>query len=150
MITGLADSLGWAGRGVSGEKMMYEIPAATLAQTVALMRKKLNLRGGLRAVGDPKATLRRVMLHPGLMTVATMWKYFDKVDLLVAGEVREWECVHYAADMNAAGEKRSLVTIGRVASEDPGMRACAGWIKTVVKDLPVQWIGAGDPYWRAV
>jgi putative NIF3 family GTP cyclohydrolase 1 type 2 len=150
LTTGLADSLGWAGRRVPGEDMMYDIPAATLEDTVALMRKKLNLRGGLRAVGDPKAKVRRVMLYPGVMPVATMWKHFDKTDLLLAGEVREWECVHYAADINAAGEKRALVTVGRVASEDPGMRVCAAWLKTIVKDVPVHWIGAGDPYWRAV
>lgn len=150
LTAGLADSLSWGGHRVPGEIMMYDIPAATLEDTVAMIRKKLNLRGGLRAVGDPKAKVRRVMLHPGLMTVATMFKHFDKTDLLVAGEVREWECVLYAADMNTAGEKRSLVTLGRVASEDPGMRACATWLKTVVKGVPVQWIGAGDPYWRAV
>jgi putative NIF3 family GTP cyclohydrolase 1 type 2 len=147
---GLADSLGWSGHRVPGEVMMYDIPAATLEDTVAMMRKKLNLRGGLRAVGDPKTKVHRVMLHPGLMTVATMFQNFGKTDLLVAGEVREWECVLYAADMNTAGEKRSLVTLGRVASEEPGMRLCASWLKTVIKGVPVQWIGAGDPYWRAV
>ena len=149
MAAGLADSLGWAGRGVDDDHKMYDIPATTLEEAVASIRKKLNLRGGLRAVGTPKAKVRRVMLHPGLMSVATMWTHFDKVDLLVAGEVREWECVHYAADMNTAGEERGLVTIGRVASEDPGMRVCAAWLKTVVKGVPVQWISAGDPYWRA-
>jgi len=150
LMTGLADSLGWTGRRVTGEERMYQIATATLEEIVAMMKRKLNLRGGLRAVGDPTAKVRRVMLHPGLMTVATMWKHFDSVDLLVAGEVREWECVHYAADMNTAGEKRSLVTLGRVASEDPGMRACAAWLRTVVKGVPIQWIGAGDPYWRAM
>jgi hypothetical protein len=79
-----------------------------------------------------------------------MLERFSGTDLIVAGEVREWECVHYAADINSTGEKRSLVTIGRVASEDPGMRSCANWLKTVAKEIPVQWITAGDPYWRAV
>jgi putative NIF3 family GTP cyclohydrolase 1 type 2 len=150
MTAGLADSLGWAGRRVAGEAPLYDIPAATLSDTVAAIRKKLNLRGGLRAVGDPKAKVRRVMLYPGQMGLDTMLKYFDQVDLLVAGEAREWECAPYAVDMNDAGEKRSLVTIGRVASEDPGMRACAAWMKTVVKGVPVEWVSAGDPYWRAV
>jgi putative NIF3 family GTP cyclohydrolase 1 type 2 len=150
LTAGLADSLGWAGHRVPGETALYDIPATTLEPTVALIRKKLNLRGGLRVVGDPKAKVRRVMLHPGLMTVATMFKTFHTTDLLIAGEVREWECTLYAADMNTAGEKRSLVTLGRVASEDPGMRLCAAWLKTVVKGLPIQWIGAGDPYWRPV
>lgn len=149
LAAGLAEALGWSARRVPGDVAMYDISAVTLEDAVAMMKKKLTLRGGLRAVGNPKQKIQRVMLHPGLMNVATMWKYFDKVDLLVAGEVREWECTFYAADMKTAGEKHSLVTLGRVASEDPGMRACAAWLKTFVK-VPVQWIGSGDPYWRAV
>ncbi len=149
MVAGLADSLGWSARPVSGETKIFEIPGTTLEAAVAVIRKKLNLRGGLRAVGDPKASVRRVMLHPGLMSIDTMLKQFDKTDLLVAGEVREWECTCYAADVNTAGTKRSLVTIGRVASEDPGMRVCASWLKKFVKGVPVQWISSGDPYWRA-
>jgi hypothetical protein len=129
--------------------MMFDIPSATAEQTVALIRKNLNLRGGLRAVGDPQAKVRRVMLYPGMMTPDVMIKYFGQVDMLIAGEVREWECTTYAGDMNSAGEKRSLVTIGRVASEDPGMRACAAWLKTFVKGVPIQWVSSGDPFWRA-
>jgi putative NIF3 family GTP cyclohydrolase 1 type 2 len=150
MTAGLADSLGWSDRRVAGEDPLYDIPQTTLEQTVDHIRKKLKVNGGLRAVGDRKAKVRRVMLYPGVMPVATMWKDFGKVDLLIAGEVREWECVPYAADLNTAGEKRSLVTIGRVASEDPGMRACAAWLHGVVQGIPIQWISAGDPYWRAV
>jgi hypothetical protein len=82
------------------------------------------------------------------MTPATMWQRYSEVDMIVAGEVREWENTHYAADMFTAGEKRALVTTGRVVSEEPGMRACADWLKTVVKEVPAKWIAVGDPYWR--
>ena len=147
MLTGLAGALGWSRR-VKSDDALYEIPAATAEETVAHIRSRLKLRGGLRAVGDRKATIRRVLLFPGTMTPATMWPRYSEVDMIVAGEVREWENTHYAADMFTAGEKRALVTIGRVASEEPGMRACADWLKTVVKEVPARWIDAGDPYWR--
>jgi len=147
MVTGLAGAFGWSRR-VKSDDVLYEIPASTAEETVALIRSKLNLRGGLRAIGDRKATVRRVLLHPGSMTPATMWQRYSEVDMIVAGEVREWENTHYAADLFTAGEKHALVTIGRIASEDPGMRACAQWLKAVVKEVPATWIGAGDPYWR--
>ncbi len=99
-------------------------------------------------MGDRKATVRRVLLQPGAMTTATMWSRYSEVDMIVAGEVREWENTLYAADMFTAGEKRALVTVGRVVSEEPGMRACADWLKTVAKGVPASWIDAGDPYWR--
>ncbi len=150
MVTGLAESLGWNKYRVKPDDVLYDIPAAAAEETVALIRRKLNLRGGLRAVGDRRARVRRVMLHPGVMTPALMWQRYAEVDLLVAGEVREWESTFYAADVYTAGEKRGLVTIGRVVSEDPGMRACADWLKTVVRDVPARWIAAGDLYWRSV
>jgi putative NIF3 family GTP cyclohydrolase 1 type 2 len=148
MVAGLASALGWSARRSKNDDALYEIPPATAEATVALIRGKLNLRAGLRAVGDRKATIRRVLLFPGSMTPATMWQRYSEVDLIVAGEVREWENTHYAADMFAAGEKRALVTTGRVASEEPGMRLCAEWINTLVKEVPTKWIGVGDPYWR--
>jgi len=150
MTTGLAQSLGWTKYRVKPDDVLYDIPVATAEDTVALIRKKLNLRGGVRAVGDRKARVRRIMLHPGLMTPAIMWQRYEETDLIVAGEVREWENTHYAADIYTIGEKRGLVTIGRVASEDPGMRACAAWLGTVVNEVPVHWIMTGDLYWRAV
>jgi hypothetical protein len=79
-----------------------------------------------------------------------MWQRYADADLIIAGEVREWENTHFAADLFTAGEKHALVTLGRVVSEDPGMRACAAWLKTVVKEVPAQWVGVGDLYWRAV
>jgi putative NIF3 family GTP cyclohydrolase 1 type 2 len=150
MTTGLADSLGWSNHQVRPDDVLYDIPATTAEETVSFIREKLKLRGGFRAVGDRNARVRRVMLYPGVMTPPTMWQRYSEVDLIVAGEVREWENTHYAADIYSAGEKRGLVTIGRVVSEDPGMRACADWLKTVVREVPTQWITAGDLYWRAV
>ncbi len=78
-----------------------------------------------------------------------MWARYGEADMMVTGEVREWENTFYAADMFTAGEKRAFVTLGRVVSEDPGMRVCAEWLKPLAGDIPVRWIPAGDLYWRA-
>jgi len=148
MVTGLASALGWSAHRINNDDSLYDIPPATAEITVASIRSKLNLRAGLRAVGDRTATVRRVLLFPGSMTPATMWQRYSEVDMIVTGEVREWENTHYAADMFAAGERRALVTTGRVVSEEPGMRLCADWVKTIVKEVPAKWIGVGDPNWR--
>jgi putative NIF3 family GTP cyclohydrolase 1 type 2 len=151
-VTGLAGALGWRARAVSDKAgkgdAVYEITAATAEATVAVIRSKLKLRAGLRVVGDRNAIIRRVLLIPGSMTATTLWLRYSEVDMIVAGEVREWENTHYAADIFTSGEKRALVTIGRVVSEDPGMAVCAEWLKTIVKEVPAKWIGVGDPYWR--
>jgi putative NIF3 family GTP cyclohydrolase 1 type 2 len=150
MTAGLAEELGWARNPVRPDDGLYEIPSATAEETVALIREKLKLRGGLRAVGDRTATVKRVLLLPGFTTPAVMRKRYREADLTITGEVREWENTFNAADVFTAGERRGLVTVGRVVSEDPGMRVCAEWLKTVVAEAPVRWIPAGDLYWRPV
>jgi putative NIF3 family GTP cyclohydrolase 1 type 2 len=150
MEIALAEALGWAKNRAKAGDVLYDIPPATAEQVVANIRKRLKLNGGLRAVGDRTAQVRRILIHPGAMTPATMWTRYTEADLIIAGEVREWENTHFAADLFTAGEKHGLVTLGRVVSEDPGMQSCSAWIKSIVKEVPVQWIAAGDAYWRAV
>jgi len=150
MTAGLAEELGWTKNRVRPDDGLYDISAATAEETVAHIRQKLKLRGGLRAAGDRTAAVKRVLLLPGFTTAAVMLKRYREADLTITGEVREWENTFYAADVFTAGERRGLVTVGRVVSEDPGMRVCAGWLKTVVTQAPVRWIPAGDLYWRAV
>jgi hypothetical protein len=43
---------------------------------------------------------------------------------------------------------RREVLIGHWVSEDQGMRLCAGWLKSFVSEVPVEWIPAGDLFWR--
>lgn len=150
MTTGLADALGWSEHRVHPDDSLYDIPRTTAQAAVGHIRERLNLRGGLRAVGDRTATVRRVLLLPGFTNAATMWDRYADADLTITGEVREWENTFYAADVFTAGEKRGLVTLGRVASEDPGMRICAEWLDGVIEEVPARWIPAGDLYWRAV
>ncbi len=149
MVAGLAKSLGWSKYRVKSDDALYDIPPASARKLVAAVREKLNLRGGLRAVGNPDARIRRVLLHPGVMTAQTMWQRYADADLVLAGEVREWENTFFAADLLSAGENHGLVTIGRIVSEDPGMGECAAWLKDVVKEVPSRWIRVSDPYWRA-
>jgi hypothetical protein len=70
------------------------------------------------------------------------------VDVIIAGEVQEWESAAYAQDVAFAGVKKGFISIGRVVNEAAGMQVCAGWLKAIVPDVPVRFISAGDPYWR--
>ena len=74
MVTGLAEALGWSAHRLKSDDAIYNVPPAAAQETVAMIHRKLSIRGGLRAVGDRKATIRRVLLYPGPMTPATMWQ----------------------------------------------------------------------------
>ena|SRR2546427_6566065 len=82
----------------------------------------------------------RIKEHPGTV--------LPKVDVIVAGEQREWEGVEYAFDANTAGDRKGMILVGHWVSEDQGMRLCADWLKSFISEVSVEWIPAGDPFWR--
>jgi hypothetical protein len=142
----LANAMGWT-RAAGDSATDYQINPAPLSEIVAQVRAKLQTRGGLRVVGDPHGQIRRVVVLPGVQNIATLVAKLPSTDLILAGETRDWEGAEYFSDASAAGLNKGLITVGKVVSADPGMRACAAWIRTFVKEVPVQWISAGEPFW---
>jgi hypothetical protein len=122
----------------------------TLDTLARQLKKNLGTRGGIRAVGDRTMTVRRIGLLPGYTTIQASIAMLPAVDVIVAGEVQEWESATYAQDVAFAGVKKGFISIGRVVNEAPGMQVCADWLKTIVPEVPVRFISAGDPYWRPV
>ena len=143
---GLAEALGWTRYASTDEPRVYELPGLRLREVAKDIERRLTLPA-LRVVGDPDLTVRRAAFMQGAAPfhAATV---FPNVDLVVAGEQREWEGVEYAFDANTAGQRKGLILIGHWVSEDQGMRLCADWLKTFVSEVPVEWISAGDPFWR--
>ena len=60
----------------------------------------------------------------------TTVKNLPQADVILSGEPREWEAVEYVFDTAAAGQPRGMIAVGRLVSEEPGMRACAAWLRT--------------------
>jgi hypothetical protein len=85
---------------------------------------------------------------PGSTPIATALEVLPTVDVMVAGEVREWESVEYARDVAFSGRRKGLMLIGRVVSEEGGMAECARWLGPLVPEVAVRHVAAGDPYWR--
>ena len=148
LAQGLAAALGWSKYQSSGDPARVELPAVGLDALAGNVKRALRSRGGIRVLGDPKTMVQRVGLLPGTTPIQAALKMLPGVDVIVAGEVREWESVEYVRDKVFAGEKKGLILVGRVVSEEPGMSVCANWLKTFVPEVSIRHISAGDPYWR--
>jgi hypothetical protein len=147
-VIGLASALGWSGRVVAPDTSRYSIPADSLNALAGELKNKLGSRGGMRVVGNPQTRVQTVALLPGSTPIAAALDALPAVDVIVAGEVREWESVEYARDVAFSGQRKGLVLLGRVVSEEGGMSECARWLATLVSEVPVRHVSAGDPYWR--
>jgi putative NIF3 family GTP cyclohydrolase 1 type 2 len=150
LLQGLGETMGWTKYQTSGDPSHFVLPAMKLDELADAVKSKLGMRGGMRVVGDLGTEMRTIGLLPGTTALAAALKMLPHVDAIIAGEVREWESVEYAQDTVTAGMKKGLILTGRVISEEPGMKLCASWLKTLVPETRVEWIATGDPYWRPV
>ena len=145
---GLIDTLGWTRYRVNNDPQRVTVPALALERLVDHVKDRLNARGGMRIVGNRQSRVRRIGVLPGSVPIQTTLTLLPEVDVIIAGEIREWESSEYARDTVTAGLEKGLILIGRTLSEEPGMRLCAQWLQTVVPDVPCRWLPVGDPYWR--
>ena len=150
LAIGLTDAFGWSRFRAADDASRVTIPGVSLDALASNLKKKLNARGGIRVVGDPKLKVQKIGLLPGTTPIQAALQLLPSVDAVIAGEVREWESVEYVHDKVTAGEKKGLILLGRVVSEDPGMKVCAQWVQPIVPEVRTTWIPVGDPYWRPV
>lgn len=148
---GLAGALGWTKPATTLDNATagrFTIPATSLDALASYVKKTLNARGGMRVIGNPALPIKAVALLPGTSAIQASIAALPSVDVIVAGEVREWETVEYVRDTVDLGGKKSLILVGRILSEGPGMQLCASWLKSIVPEVPATSILTADPYWR--
>ena len=84
------------------------MPGITLEALAGQLKKTLGTRGGIRAIGDRKMTVRKIGLLPGFTTIQASIAMMPGVDVIVAGEVQEWESATYAQDVVFARREEGL------------------------------------------
>jgi hypothetical protein len=154
-LEGLAKAVGWEKHyrpkpGATKWKRANNIfmpPAATLLEVVQSMKSRLKCVAP-RLIGD--ATLRvshAALLHGFLQLPELSATLRDpRIDLIVCGEPVEWEAGPYFMDTIASGRKIGMIILGNEVSEESGSGEAAAWIKTLVIEVPVEWIPAGEPF----
>ena len=146
---GVVRALGWEKFQRPNDQFLFVmIPEMTLHELASQVAKKLD-SSVLRVVGDPQMKVTKVALSPGAAGSPSQMQALeqDDVQVLLIGETREWETVEYAADAVSEGRKKALIVIGHIPSEQPGMEECARWLKGFVKNVPIEFVPAKQPFW---
>jgi putative NIF3 family GTP cyclohydrolase 1 type 2 len=148
IATGMARELGWEKSADPRNPRLFVFPGTPLARFAREIQSRLKIRT-MRVVGDPKLPVKRVVASwgylsqmPGIPLLAR-----PDVDVLIVGETREWELVEYAQDAVAAGNKKGLIVLGHVVSEQAGMKYCAEWLRSFISEVPIEFIPAAEPFW---
>jgi putative NIF3 family GTP cyclohydrolase 1 type 2 len=134
--------------GPDGEKgFLFTLPPTTVGALARDLKRKFHARV-IRIVGDPNLKVTKVAYAPGAAGEATQVKALerDDVEVLLVGEIPEWETILYVRDAAQQGRKKALILLGHVTSEEVGMENCAAWLRGLFPEMKVQFIPAGEPY----
>jgi hypothetical protein len=148
---GMVAQLGWQKNVIdptNPKKLHFDgIP---LAEFTDQMRRTLNARA-IRVVGDPALPVHNVVTSWGYMGREAGIPVFASPDteVLICGETREWELVEYCQDSIRAGNKKALIVVGHVLSEQGGMILAVDWLKSIVPEVPVKFVPTPEPFWIA-
>ena len=151
ILEGVAEALGWKPYQREDVQACFDLPPTTVGELASEIASVLGSRAP-RIVGDPGMAVSRVALIPGAAPSRLQLQLLQRgdVEVLVAGESREWETVEYVRDAVAMGRKKALVLLGHAASEEAGMAHLARWLASFVTEVPVRFVAAGSPFanWR--
>ena len=145
---GMTRALGWEPYRRPESEFLFTMPSTTVNDLAATIRKRLE-SPTLRVVGDPQMRITQVALAPGSAGFPAHVQALRRqdVEVLVIGEAHEWETVEYVADAVAAGQRKALIIVGHIPSEQAGMQEFARWLEPLVKGTPVTFVAAKDPFW---
>lgn len=147
ILAGMVEEFGWKAYQNGTDPHLFTFPSTTVEQIAARLQASTRARA-IRIVGDPATPVTGVALLPGASGSEKQIKALeqDNVQLLVAGESREWETVPYIQDAAAEGRHKALILLGHEVSEEAGMEECARWLRTLFPAIPVDFIPAGEPF----
>jgi putative NIF3 family GTP cyclohydrolase 1 type 2 len=147
IMQGVLRSLGWE-KLYDPETRIVKLPETTLEKLAADVQKKLGAKV-LRVVGAKEMKVTTVALQPGAGGPLRHRRALQRseVEVLLVGEVPEWETVEYVNDAVAQGKRKALFLVGHIPSEQPGMEYCAEWLKTFIKNVPVGFVATVEPFW---
>ena len=144
-LVGLLNAFRWEADGGTEQPFMCTIPPMSLRELGLYVKQQLGLQM-IRVVGDPTAQCERIALLPGFPPAPWQMGTLSTADVLITGEIHEWETSEYVRDANHLGLQKGLIVIGHAASEEPGMQAIIPWIQERLPDVPIQFISSGYPF----
>ena len=143
---GVLKKAGWLQYYKTGEPIVV-IPAATLKNITQHLKSSLGI-DHVRVIGDLSQQCSRIGLLPGAAGGQRQVTFVEKEkpDVLVVGELHEWETAEYIRDAQSFGSKTALIVLGHSVSEEPGMEYLVEWLQPKLSGLKVTSIPSNSPF----
>ena len=146
IYTGVIRQMGWQLYLERGSEHVFVLPPTSLRDLATQVKKIFNV-SAVQVVGDERALHQRVGLFVGspgpyrhLPSITS-----DKLDLLICGEVGEWELTEYVRDAHTYEHTLGLIIVGHQPTEEAGMAYLAEWLEPKLPGILVTHIASGYP-----
>lgn len=146
IFQGVTKKAGWATYIKPGEET-FTIPAAPLKSIAEHLKKTLSI-DHVRVIGDLNKSCKKITLIPGAAGGQAQIELAEKErpDVIIVGELREWETAEYVRDARLLGHEISLIVLGHSVSEEPGMSWFAHWLQPKIPGTKVTHIASQSPF----
>ena len=143
---GVAKKANWLPYYKAGQ-VSLTIPTIPLKQLVQHLKTSLGI-SHVRIIGDLDQKCEKIALLPGAWGGQRQVSAVEseKPDVLIVGELSEWETAEYIRDSRSFGGKTALIILGHAVSEEPGMEYFVDWLQPKLTDLKVTHLASGDPF----
>jgi putative NIF3 family GTP cyclohydrolase 1 type 2 len=148
ILSGMVLKLGWKDYVLNNNTDQFVIPETSLKGLLQYL-KEIFPKNAFYVIGDPEMRLSKVRFAPGAPGSNYHIRLLEKndADVLIAGEVPQWETYEYMRDAVDQGRKKAVIFLGHINSEEAGMEFCAGWLKGFISDVPVHFVESGPSFW---
>lgn len=148
ILSGMAHALNWEAYQRSEAPNLFVLPQVTLRELAKNIQNRIGIKV-LRVVGNPQLAVTKVAFLPGAAGTQRHLQFLRRgdVEVLVIGEVPEWETIEYVSDAAVEGRRKALILMGHIPSEQAGMASCAEWLRTFVAGVPVTFVPTLEPFW---
>jgi putative NIF3 family GTP cyclohydrolase 1 type 2 len=145
-VEGLRQAFGWEANPADGSQPLYQIEPVTLRELTAHVKKSLGIQT-LRVVGDLDMECHRIVLAPGFPGAGSQIGLgFSEADVVITGEIHEWETSEYTRDATLTGNKKGLIVTGHAASEEPGIQLMVPWLITRLPGVEIRFMPTETPF----
>ncbi len=145
-VMGMLKELGWEAYALPDQPHLCTIPRQTLQTLGEWVQTRLGNR--IRVVGDLAMTCEKICVLPGFPVPDMQIGIFEQanVDVLITGEIHEWEVSEYVRDATALGFEKGLIVTGHAASEEPGIKRMLPWIQERLPGVAIHYIPTGSAF----
>ena len=145
-LVGVTRWTGWETYLERGSQHVFVLPPTPLNDLARQVKGIFGVRT-VQVIGDENSLHERVGLFVG--SPGPYWQLpsitNDKLDLLICGEVNEWELSEYVRDAQTYGRTLGLIIVGHEPTEEAGMAYLAEWLEPKLPGISIAHVPSGYP-----